>query len=683
MLGAPSCRPNADTRHQPGPRNQADDSRVSYSGERRVPATGAHVGFEAASGREWLETDGTGGWASASITGANTRRYHGLLVVASEPPERRLVLLSRLDAVVEFAGVQYRLGCSAFAGSDPAGEPGCDVAFSQGLFPEFRHRVGTATVERSIVAVHGCPAVVIRYRLRECDSSARLTLRPLFAGRQYHQLRHADGPVPGCEFRDGVLVTDQLIDEFRVHLSLPSAEFDQHPDWWYRFSYWRERERGFDHVEDLWTPGVLGITLSSDQPVYIMATTEASFASADAADLFHSERKRRQGVRERAGSADDTTGKLVLAADQFLVEQPGRGRSVIAGYHWFGSWGRDTMISLPGLTLPTGRADCARQILLEWSDWFSEGMLPNRFPDDGQDPEYNSVDAALWYFVALHAYWKHSVDDEFVARLLPTLRDVVAWHRCGTRHGIKVDTDGLLTAGEPDLALTWMDARIDGGPVTPRSGKAVEICALWINVLRIMAKFEYATGNAGAADPIDREANRAARNFSRLFWNRAGGYLHDVIGTAHTDSSIRPNQLLALSLPFPLLSVQRRRSVLAVVEKELLTPVGLRTLAADDPGYHPSYVGDAAARDSAYHQGTVWPWLLGPYVDSLILVRGERGRDQAHTLLRTAIDRLFGSLGTGSIPEICDAEPPHTPRGAIAQAWSVAEILRAWRLSDT
>lgn len=616
------------------------------------------------------------GWASSTVSGAHTRRYHGLLVAATRPPLGRVVLLSKLDETVHIGGDAYELGANRFPGVvHPQGYE-CLIGFERGMFPVFRYRVGAATLEKTVVALHGEDTTLIDYRIVDSSVPGVLALRPFIAGRGYHALRRADEQGIFFTFDAGVFTTQPLVDGVQLFVSAPRSRLDRDPAWWYRFEYDRERERGFEYQEDLWTPGVLTVPLIPGQHITVVAST-GNPTGRDPGALLEGERARRAALLTRLPLRDGITEPLALAADQFLVRRHDDRRMVIAGYHWFGDWGRDTMIALPGLTLATGRPNDAPRILQSFAGYFDRGMLPNRFPDDGDAPEYNSVDAALWFFVALHEYFGETGDRTLVEELLPALRDVLHWYRMGTRHGIRADDDGLLRAGAPGVQLTWMDAKTGNHVVTPRIGKPVEVNALWINALAILAEFETRMGVASTGTRLRTDAARARRQFAKLFWYDAGGYLYDVVDGDARDASLRPNQILALSLPFALLSAARRRSVLNVIEQRLLTPFGLRSLAPDDPAYRPRCEGDADRRDSAYHQGTVWGWLLGPFVTALVRERGARGRAQGRALLTRALTHLNDAC-IGTYSEIFDAEPPHTPRGAVAQAWSVAEVLRAW-----
>jgi len=573
---------------------------------------------------EWLETNGLGGYTSSTASGLNTRRYHGLLVAATRPPVGRMVMLSKLDE---------RLG-----GIDLATNQFPGVLVTPGATPGIRLR-------KTITAIHGENTTVILYELLEAPNDVTLELRPFIAARDYHSLMRANDAVHrDAHFDDGVFALQPYDGVPTLFIAVPGATFHPAPDWWLNFEYAMELERGLDAHEDLFTPGTFSRTLAPGAQLAVIVSIDDP-KGRDGLALLDAERKRRSGLN--------------LAADQFIVRRGENGRSIIAGYHWFTDWGRDTMIALPGLCLTTGRFDDARQILRGYAECVSEGMLPNRFPDSGEAPEYNTADATLWFFVAAWAYLEATRDETFVREvLLPVLRDIVAWHTRGTRHNIHEDDDGLLIIGDQ---LTWMDAKIGDWAVTPRNGKAVEINALWYNALSILT----------ALDEDETLAARAVRTrvrFREVFWN--GNYLDDV----ENDASIRPNQIFALSLPFPLLDGADAEKVLAVVEEHLLTPVGLRTLAPSDPRFVGTYIGPPHVRDAAYHQGTVWPWLLGPYITALLHVRGDTAEAR----------RILGGIdwSSGTLPEIFDGAPPHRPRGCIAQAWSVGEVLRALRLLE-
>jgi predicted glycogen debranching enzyme len=598
--------------------------------------------FERASQLEWLETNGLGGWASSSITFANTRRYHGMLVAALPGRTERTVLVAKLDEAV--AGVD--LAANRFPGCiHPHGFEHL-VSFQRGIFPVWEYVTGGVTLRKTVLAPRGRNVTIVLYEVIDSASPFELRLSPFLAGRDYHALIHDD---------DAALPY--------VHINVPGATFEAKPDRWKNFVYDRERERGLDCEEDLFTPGSYVITLKRGDVLPVVLATEDR--KWDALAMIEEERQRRESLISPTDNRQPITD-LTLAADQFLIDRDSK-KTIIAGYHWFTDWGRDTMIALPGLCLATGRFDDAKQILRRWLAAASNGMIPNRFPDGTNEPEFNSADAGLWLFIAIWRYREASGDDVFVREeALPVLREAINWLERGTRYNIHVDLDGLLYAGAKGVALTWMDAIVDGEAVTPRRGKPVEINALWYNALRIVATLSGDAALASRADTV-REA------FETAFWNRGGQCCFDVVNP--NDASIRPNQLFAIALPFPLFDDVRAGEILDVCESQLLTPVGLRTLAPSDPYYHGQILGDQHARDTAYHQGTVWPWLLGAYIDALIRYRGDAGRETARGLIANMQAHL-AEAGVGTISEIFDGDAPHTPRGCIAQAWSVGEVLR-------
>ncbi|MBV9070602.1 MAG: glycogen debranching enzyme family protein [Acidobacteria bacterium] len=598
--------------------------------------------FERASQLEWIETNGLGGWAGSSVTFANTRRYHGMLVAALPGRTERTVLVSKLDETVN----SVDLGTNRFP--DVIHPRGFErlVSFERGVFPVWQYVAGGVKLRKTVVAPHGENLTIVLYEVLDCAKPFELRLSPFVAGRDYHSLIHCtDASLPF------------------IHIDVPGATFKAKPDCWKEFDYERERERGLDYLEDLFTPGSYVVTLKRGDVLPVVIGVED--ADWDALGMIEDERARREALV--IGTRDDFARCLRLAADQFLIERDEK-KTIIAGYHWFTDWGRDTMIALPGLCLATGRFDDAKQILRHWLAAASKGMIPNRFPDGTNEPEFNSADAGLWLFIAVWRYREATNDDAFVRdEALPVLREAINWLDRGTRFGIHVDLDGLLYAGANGVALTWMDAIVNGQAVTPRRGKPVEINALWYNALRIVAELSTDSGLRSRADGV-RESFEAA------FWNRHSQCCYDVVNP--NDASIRPNQLLAISLPFPLFDDARAEEILGVCEAQLLTPVGLRTLSPTDPRYRGRLVGDQHSRDTAYHQGTVWPWLLGPFIDALLRYRGETGIASARALLANLQTHL-NEAGLGTIGEIFDGEPPHTPRGCIAQAWSVGEVLRA------
>jgi predicted glycogen debranching enzyme len=633
--------------------------------------------WEKASHLEWLETNGIGGYSSSTASCANTRRYHGILVPAMNPPVGRLVLLSKLDERIGVHGQWHDLASNQYPGTvHPRGFELLD-AFERDVFPRFEYSVAGVRLRKTVAGIHGENTTVILLEVLEAPGEVMLELRPFIAARDYHGLAAANDSIRReGSFTDGVFSLQPYDGVPTLFLSVPGSTFQSAPDWYHRFEYAIERERGLDDHEDLFTPGTLIATLTAGSRLAVIAST-SSPAGRDGFSLLNTERARREALVRSVEVGGPFGRVLALAADQFVVRRGTDRRTIIAGYHWFTDWGRDTMIALPGLCLATGRFDDARMILLAFAESVSQGMLPNRFPDGGEPPEYNTVDATLWFFVAVRKYLDYT-RDELVVRetLLPVLRDVIAWHERGTRHNIHEDADGLLIAGSPDDQLTWMDARVDGRAVTPRHGKTVEINALWFNAISILSGLEARWGSESTARALATRADRVKLRFRELFWNEAAGCLYDVVNGDERDASLRPNQIFAISLPYPLIEGPAAASVLGVVEDRLLTPFGLRTLAPDDPRYAPMCVGDPAERDRAYHQGTVWSWLLGPYLTALVRIRGQAGIAEGLRIL-AGLEPHLDEVCVGSISEIFDGSPPHAPRGCIAQAWSVGEILRA------
>jgi predicted glycogen debranching enzyme len=627
--------------------------------------------------REWLETNGLGGFASSTLSGINTRRYHGLLIAATKPPVGRMVLLSKVEEALMIDGRRFELSANRYPGVvHPQGYQYLKE-FRQDPFPVFVYQVGEVELEKSIFIVHGENTTVVQYAVRGAGAAqCSLELRPLIAFRDYHNTTHANEALnPAYEAAPGSL-------KFTPYAGLPSlflahddAAVRRTGDWYRSFEYDVEHDRGLDFREDLFNPCVLVFDLNRNaRPAWIASTEEHSSATADS--LRRSEIGRRRALVESAPVDDDFVRSLVLAADQFIVQR-GEGSTVIAGYHWFSDWGRDTMIALPGLALVTNRLDAARSILQAFAMHVDRGMLPNRFPDAGEAPEYNTVDATLWFFEAVHAFVEKTGDYEFVRQsLYPVLAEIVAWHERGTRYGIRVEPDGLLCAGEPGVQLTWMDAKVGDWVVTPRQGKPVEIQALWYNALRVMEDLAEKYGYDSHRVRYAEMAERTRTAFTSLFWNESQGCLFDVVDGERRDSAIRPNQIFTVSLTHQMLLTEQARSVVNVVEKELLTPYGLRSLAPSDSAYRGRYDGDPHSRDSAYHQGTVWPWLLSPFVRAYLRVNdhSQKARMQAEQWIGTLRAYLEGE-GVGQIPEVFDGDAPHRAGGCIAQAWSVAELL--------
>src|SRR2546422_1540326 len=462
-----------------------------------------------------------------------------------------------------------------------------------------------------------------------------------------------------------------------LYLAHNSLDLRKTGDWYRNFEYDAERERGLDFSEELFNPLVLRFDLRLRRQASVIASTEQRDV-AKVVEYRQSEITRRRNATLSSPVEDDFVQTLAAAADQYIVSR-GDQKTVIAGYHWFSDWGRDTMIALPGLTLPTGKHEVARSILRTFAKHVDQGMLPNRFPDAGETPEYNTVDATLWFFEAARAFLAYTGDVEFVRnKLYPVFTDIISWHARGTRYGIKVDPSGLLSSGEPGVQLTWMDAKVGDWVVTPRWGKPVEVQALWYNALCVMENLAQKLGDSNGRKRFNSMAALTKWSFNRLLWNEKGEYLYDVVNGGPPDASIRPNQILAVSLPYTMLTPERSRAVVETVQQHLLTPYGLRSLAPSDPQYRGRYTGGPESRDGAYHQGTVWPWLMGPFITAYIKVNGssEVARGQAEIWLSGIKDHL-ADAGLSHISEIFEGDPPHRPCGCIAQAWSVAELLRA------
>ena len=642
--------------------------------------------LDVAERREWLCTNGIGGFASGTVAGTLTRRYHGLLVAAQEPPLGRTLLVAKVEERAEYAGLARALSTNRWAGGavDPQGYRGIERFRLDGTTPVWTYAVADALVEKRVSMEPGANTTYVRYHVRRARGPVSLELNVLVNYRDYHGTTRAGGwRMAVAPVKHGLRVV--AFDGARPLLLLAvGAETRIAHTWHHNFDLARERERGLDAVEDHLHAGTFRAAVEPGGVLTLVLSSEAA-PLVDGAEAWRRRERHEQQVvaawkraRPEARRAPAWIRQLVLAADQFVVRRPLRddpdGMSVIAGYHWFGDWGRDTMIALPGLALTTGRPAVARRILETFARFVDRGMLPNRFPDAGEASEYNTVDATLWYVEGIRAYLAATDDDGTLKTLFPVLEEIVRWHREGTRYGIREDpVDGLLASGEPGVQLTWMDAKVGDWVVTPRIGKPVEINALWHNALVAMAGFARRLGKP--VGPWQTLAARAKAGFAR-FWNERAGCCFDVIdGPDGHDDALRPNQIFAVSLPASPLPPERQRRVVDACARRLLTSYGLRSLAPGNPQYQGHYGGDARARDGAYHQGTVWAWLLGPF--ALAHVKVYRDAEAARSFLLPLADHL-ADYGVGSIAEIFDGDPPFAPAGCIAQAWSVAETLRAW-----
>jgi predicted glycogen debranching enzyme len=631
---------------------------------------------------EWLESDGLGGFASGTTAGVNTRRYHALLLSALSPPADRHVLVN--DAVVWLETPQGKLQVSQhqYAAGVSNEVQARLVRFEREPWPLFTYEVGDLILMREIVVRHGLPLVLSRWRLERPAPGVTLCVRPLLSGRGFHALHQENASFEFGATGDGERLLLSTYTSLPGVVSLANAAYRHEPDWYRRLLYEEEQRRGLDAVEDLASPGVLRFDLSDPIADWIVAQDTREVAAVVGhrpARVVASEIREHEFRRRSAFHSP-----LERAGDAYLVQR-GTGKTIIAGYPWFGDWGRDTFIALRGLCLATDRLREAGEILLSWASVVSRGMLPNRFPDSASDaPEYNSVDAALWYALcAGELLAEPSAPLSFAERrqLIEAARAIVRGYLAGSRHGIAVDTDGLLRAGEPGVQLTWMDAKIGDWVVTQRSGKPVEIEALWLNVLALLEPF---------GDELGSLLQHGLTSFRARFDPGSGG-LCDVVDVNHergrVDRSVRPNQVLAVGgLPLSLLPRQRCREVLELVERELWTPLGLRSLSPAHPDYAARYEGGPAQRDAVYHQGTVWPWLAGPFIEAWVKAHVGQAAGGDAEVLEQARERFLEPLlahvergGLGHVSEIADAAAPHTPRGCPFQAWSVAELLRIER----
>lgn len=612
--------------------------------------------------REWLEADGLGGYAMGTVSCVRTRRYHALLCVATRPPVGRFTLVNGVEEEIEAAGERFPLFVEPREGSPPAG-PDALVRFEAVPWPRWTYRSGGVEVEREIFVPRDLPAVVLVWRLVR-GGPARLLVRPLLSGRDHHLLHRENAALRTGAAEDPGAVTWTPYPGAPAVRARHDGAYRHDPLWRRGYRYAVETDRGLDDTEDLWSPGAFTFDLAPGGSAHLVLSTEPP---PDAAAAVATERTRRAAATRAATSpvsGDPMRATLLRAAEAYVVRRGG-GRTIVAGYPWFTDWGRDTFIAMRGLLLSAGAHDAAREILVEWAGAVDRGMLPNHFPDETEGAAFNSVDASLWYCVAAaEARDRGALGGADLERVAAAVRAILEGYRAGTRHGIRADEDGLLLAGAPGSQLTWMDVKIGDRVITPRTGKPVEIQALWANALA-------AWGRAA-------EAARAADAFRARFWCAERHHLYDVVdGPEGADARLRPNQLLAVALPYPLLPPDRARAVVDACERALLTPLGLRTLDPDDPAYRRRYWGDRVGRDEAYHQGTAWPWLLGPFVEAWVKVRGAspEAKREARRYL-AGVEAHLSAFGIGHVAEVADGDFPHVPGGCPFQAWSVGEMIR-------
>jgi len=628
---------------------------------------------------EWLETNGRGGFASGTVAGANTRRYHALLLTARKPPSERFVLVNHLEEWLDQDGQTCPLSTNCYPGAvHPAGYQAC-TGFSSDPWPNWTFDCNGTVLQRELFTVRGRDLVVVRWKVGgRKKQRISLRVRPKLTGRDYHGTHHEnDSLSPEAQVGSGIVLWHPYSDLPQIR-AFHSGAYRHEPQWYRHIQFPIEQQRGLDAEEDWWSPGEFTFELEPGTSQTLILTSEI-IDRLDVGDLAKREKARRATGRRAEPAADHLAGELWRAADVYLCQR-GEQQTVIAGYPWFTDWGRDTFISLPGLCLVTGRLDVAWQVIASFAAHVSEGMVPNRFPDAGEQPEYNTIDASLWFIHAIDRYLAASEDEAHVRETAwPAVKQILDGYRRGTRYGIWMDEDGLITGGVPGAQLTWMDAKVGDWVVTPRHGKPVEIQALWIRALEVGESLARRFGEEDYGTQCRNDRGHAIASFRKRFWYEAGGYLYDVVdGPGGNDASLRPNQLYALSLVEGLVPRERAQQILRLVEAQLLTPVGLRTLSPGDSRYRARYDGGVVERDSAYHQGTVWPFLLGPFVTAWVNAfgRSASARKKARSFL-TGLEAHLHEACLGQVSEIFDAEAPHQPRGCFAQAWSVAEPLRA------
>ena len=646
--------------------------------------------------KEWLLTNGLGGYASSTVLGVNTRKYHGLLVSALQPPGDRRICLAKLDEDVEIDNNCHSLGTNEFREAIYPQGYRFLRKFSIAPFPRYDYTVQDVEIIKTVFMPKRKNVVMVIYRiLNKSDSNINLRVYPLITCRHFHSVidRAKNDPHFSQRQENNEVEITFSREKTTVALRASDGMFNKKPNWIERLYYRKEDERGESSLDDCYQPGYFDIPVSTNQEKIFTIITAAGEDSHDCEDILSGVGKNAKnitgslelGLKQRMETlmrfynshkkvtASDWLSWLLLASDTFIVNNVDNRKSVLAGYYWFETWGRDTFVSLPGLMLITGRFSEARKVFMDFLHRFKNGLIPNRIEDKQGESTYNTVDATLWYVNAVFQYLKYTEDFKFVQKQLwTTLKMIVDCHREGTDFGISLDNDGLLTHGPQ---LTWMDAEVNGIPVTPRTGKAIEIQALWYNTLRILKFLAKKFNEKRLVDTYAEMADEARANFLAKFWNEEKCCLFDVIGSK-VDASMRPNQIIAVALDFSTLSKEQSTQIVKAVQLELLTPYGLRTLSQADNGYKGVYSGNRGSRDEAYHNGTVWPWLLGPYLTAVH--KTKHNRDEISKSLLSLFTRQILRAGLGTVSEIFDGNPPHTPRGCIAQAWSIAEPLRAY-----
>ncbi|MCE1246047.1 MAG: amylo-alpha-1,6-glucosidase [Firmicutes bacterium] len=635
--------------------------------------------------KEWITTNGLGGYASSTVTGCNTRRYHGLLVVSGQENKERAVLLSKLEETIKIGQKYYYLSTNKYSDDyiHPHGYAHLRK-FEQAPFPRFIYTINNIIITREIFMPYDTNTVVIRYNIIGGEQKFNFIIHPLAAFSDFHKLpRENKNFNTQTTYENNILTINPYPDFSALKIQAKGMEFKNLKNWYKSFNLDKEKERGLDYIQDLFNPGYFWSPQTNNLKLDIVATIDDVFP--ENIDKIYSESKHRvDSLFEQAKvSEDDSDEKsLVLAADMHIIKPKtadnGRRVTVVAGYHWFGDWGRDTFIALPGLTLCTGRHEDAKNILLTFAGQCKDGLIPNRFADLGQDAIYNTVDASLWYVNAVHEYLKHTGDYDFVREnIYPVCKNIIENYKKGTNYNIGMDSDGLIRAGEEGCQLTWMDAKVGNWVVTPRHGKPVEINALWYNALKIMENLAQKFGETKESGEFKSMAETTCKSFNEKFWYQRGGYLYDVLSETAGDDSFRPNQLFAVSLPYAVLDEDKWQTVVNKVFEKLYIPFGVRSLSPDNPNYKGACLGTIKERDGAYHQGTAWGWVLGPFLEAYIKANGMS--PQALARAEVMMDLWMGELhngGQNTLSEIMDGDEPFTVRGCISQAWSIAEALR-------
>jgi predicted glycogen debranching enzyme len=648
--------------------------------------------------KEWFLSNSRGGFSSSTIIGCNTRRYHGLLTGTLTPPANRIMALSSCFETIYWGPAEFHLGTIEFPDKiSPDGYIRLK-RFSRDIGAHFHYRFGDLKLTKSVYLLRDEDTVGVVYSFDEVPKPIDFTVRPIVGLRDFHSLQKADAHIKTKLTAAGLLISNDVPGSCQLLINCREAVFGENPQWWYKFLYRADKERGQDCTEDLFTPGFFKYHIDAPTKLVLWANLSGEAGMSATADKFVLP-DIEQVIRQLSGHYNDvilpakndkTLQTLYLAADQFVAKRnlgETAMSTILAGFPWFADWGRDTFISLPGLLLATHRFEEAKSVLVTFARAASNGMIPSRFDDYSSTAHFNSVDASLWFINAVFAYYNASGDRRtFREELLPVVISIINSYQHGTQFGIHTDADGLITAGDASTQLTWMDAKYNGIAFTPRYDKPVEVNALWYNSLMLLSRYLTETNDNKLLDTVRSRAEIVRENFCRMFWNQSWGWLNDCIlpdGTA--DATLRPNQIFAVSLPFSPLPLLQQKGVVRIVEEKLLTPFGLRTLSPDDKRYQGQYTGPQSQRDSAYHQGTVWPYLIGPFVEAYLKVNGSGidTKKAAANFIRPLLTNLTGDGCIGSICEIFDGNDPQRPKGCFAQAWSVAELIRAYLLVTT